>query len=56
MECEANLGDGSKIAARKAVESLQVRLGGGDTQVPLVKLIPSDQIYELEEILDTYCR
>ena len=55
MECQANLNEGASIAARKAVESLEVRLGGSDSKFPLSKLISSEQIFELEEILDAYC-
>ncbi|ABX08217.1 DUF3181 family protein [Prochlorococcus marinus] len=56
IECKANLDNGSAVAARKAIEAVQVRLGGGNTQLPLARLISSAQIFELEEILDPYCR
>ena len=56
IECNANLQDGSAVAARKAIEAVQVRLGGGNTKLPLARLISSGQIFELEEILDPYCR
>ncbi len=56
IECSAYLDQGSNIAARKALEAVSVQLGGGNTRLPLARLIPSAQILELEEILDPYCR
>ena len=55
IECQANLEKGPVVAAKRAVESLYVRLGGGNTQLPLAKLISSSQIFDLEDILDPYC-
>ena len=56
LECNANLDQGASVAARKALESVQVQLGGGSTRLPLARLIPSGQIFDLEDILDPYCR
>ncbi len=56
IECQANLAHGANAAARKACEGVQVRLGGGNSKMPLSKLISSGQVFELEEILDPYCR
>ena len=56
IECNANLDLGASVAARKALEAVQVQLAGGTTRLPLARLIPSGQIYDLEDILDTYCR
>ena len=56
IECISNLDQGASIAARKALESVQVQLAGGSTRLPLARLIPSGQIFDLEEILDPYCR
>ena len=56
MECNANLDLGASVAARKALEAVQVQLGGGTTRLPLARLIPSGQIFDLEDILDPYCR
>jgi len=55
IECQANLEEGANIAARKALEAIQVKLGGGTTSLPLSKLIPSNQFFDLEEILEPYC-
>ena len=56
LECIANLGEGENVSARKALESVQVPLGDGTTRLPLARLIPSGQIFDLEEILAPYCR
>ncbi len=56
IECNAYLDQGASVAARRALESVQVALGGGNTRLPLARLIPNAQLFDLEEILDTYCR
>ena len=56
IECQANFERGANIAARKALEEIQVKLGGGSTTLPLSRLIPSNQLFDLEEILEPYCR
>ncbi len=56
IECQANLDKGSNEAARRALDSVIVRLGGGKTEIKLSKLISSGQFFELEEILEPYCR
>ena len=55
IECNGNLQLGSGIAARKAIEAVQVELGGGSIRLPLAQLIPPAQIFDLEDILDPYC-
>ena len=56
IECHANFEQGANLAARKSLEAIQVNLGGGTTTLPLSKLIPSNQLFDLEEILEPYCR
>ena len=56
IECNANLDLGASVSARKALEAVQVQLAGGTTRLPLARLIPSGQIFDLEDILDPYCR
>ena len=56
IECIAYLPEGSSKAAKKACDSLKVKLGGGNTLIALSQLISSSQLFELEEILDPYCR
>ena len=55
IECQANLDKGSSFAAKQAFDSVIVQLGGGNTEIPLSKLISSGQVFELEEILEPYC-
>ena len=56
IECSARLDQGATVAARQALEALQVSLGGGSTQLPLARLIPPVQLRDLEEILEQHCR
>ena len=55
IECKANLELGSNVAARKGLEAIQVKLGGGSMRLPLSRLIPPNQFFDLEEILEPYC-
>ena len=56
IECQVNLKDGPTLAAQKALEAVQVEFGGGKSRLPLSRLISSSQIFDLEEILEPYCR
>ena len=56
IECFVNIHEGAKAAAKKALDAVQVELGGGNIKLPLSRLISSSQIFELEEILGPYCR
>ena len=56
IECLSNFEQGAKVAARNGLEAIQVKLGGGITRLPLSRLIPSNQHFDLEEILEPYCR
>ena len=56
IECKANIEQGANFAAKKGLEAIQVKLGGGSTSLPLSRLIPSNQLFDLEEILEPYCR
>ena len=56
IECLATSEGGPNVAARKGLEAIQVKLGGGITSLPLSRLIPSNQLFDLEEILEPYCR
>ncbi len=55
IECTANLDQGSTVAARNGLEAVQVQLAGGSTKLPLARLIPPGQLFDLEEILEPYC-
>ena len=54
LECVAYLNEGSGIAARKAIEKVQVQLAGGSMSLPLARLIPPSQIFDLEDILEPF--
>ena len=56
IECQANFDQGANVAAKKGLEAIQVKLGGGKTILPLSKLIPPNQFFDLEDILEPYCR
>ena len=56
IECHANFEQGANVAARKGLDAIQVKLGGGSTTLSLSRLIPSNQLFDLEEILEPYCR
>ena len=53
--CKANFEQGANVAARKGLEAIHVKLGGGKTTLPLSRLIPPNQFFDLEEILEPYC-
>ena len=55
MECQAYFEQGANVAATKGLEAIQVKLGGGKTTLPLSRLIPPNQFFDLEEILEPYC-
>ena len=56
IECQAYFEQGANVAARKGLEAIQVKVGGGSTLLPLSSLIPPSQFFDLEEILEHYCR
>ncbi|TCD57677.1 DUF3181 domain-containing protein [Synechococcus sp. BS56D] len=56
IECSARMDQGAAVAARQALEAVQVPIGGGSTRLPLARLMPSAQLRDLEEILEEYCR
>ena len=56
IECNANLEKGPAEAALKALENIKVPLAGGKTQLSLAQLLPQSQFFELEEMLEDFCR
>lgn len=54
QECAGRLDQGPAVCARQALEAVQVSIGGGGTRLPLARLIPANQLRDLEEILETY--
>jgi len=56
IECSALVDQGVAIAARQALERVQVPIGGGSSRLPLARLMPSSQLSDLEQILEDHCR
>lgn len=56
IECAARLDQGATVAARQALETVQVPVGGGSTRLPLARLIPAGQLRDLEDVLEPFCR
>ena len=56
IECAARLDQGAEIAARQALEAVQVPIGGGATRLPMARFVPSGQLRDLEEVLEPFCR
>ena len=58
VECSALLDQGAVVAARQALEAVQVPIGGGSgsARLPMARLLPSSQLSDLEEILEGHCR
>lgn len=55
LECAGRLDQGAAVCARQALEAVQVPIGGGATRLPLARLIPANQLRDLEELLEPYC-
>ena len=54
IECITNLQKGSLNAAKISLDAIPVKIGEGKDTIPLAKFITSNQITELEELLDRY--
>lgn len=54
QECAGRLDQGAAVCARQALEAVQVPIGGGATRLPLARLIPANQLRDLEELLEPY--
>ena len=54
IEAAGRLEHGAGVAARQALEAVQVPVGGGSTRLPLARLLPSGQLRDLEELLQPY--
>ena len=51
IECAARLEQGAGVCARQALEAVQVPIGGGSSRLPLARLVPADQLQDLEDLL-----
>ena len=54
IEAAGRLEQGAGVAARQALEALQVPIGGGATRLPLARLVPAGQLQDLEELLERF--
>jgi len=54
IECVSNKGQGPLEAAKISLQAINVKVGDGINNIPLINLITSSQILELEEILDSF--
>ena len=54
IECISNKDQGASDAAKISLKAINVKVGDGINNIPLINLITSSQILELEEILDSF--
>ena len=54
IECISNKDQGASEAAKISLKAINVKVGDGVKSIPLINLITSSQILELEEILECF--
>ena len=54
IECVSNKDQGPLEAAKISLKAINVKVGDGINSIPLINLITSKQIIELEEILEGF--
>jgi len=54
IECISNKDQGPLEAAKISLKSINVKVGDGVKSIPLINLITSSQILELEAILESF--
>ena len=54
IECISNKDQGPLEAAKISLKAINVRVGDGVNSIPLINLITTSQILELEEILESF--
>ena len=54
IECISNKDQGASEAAKISLNEINVKVGDGVKSIPLINLITSSQIIELEEILESF--
>ncbi len=54
IECISNKDKGPLEAAKISLKAINVKVGDGANSIPLMNLITSSQILELEEILESF--
>ena len=54
IECISNRDQGLFEAAKISLKAINVKVGDGNSSIPLINLITPSQILELEEILESF--
>jgi len=54
IECISNKNHGPLEAAKISLKAINVKVGDGVNSIPLISLITTSQILELEEILESF--
>ena len=54
IECLSNKDKGPLEAAKISLQAIDVKVGDGINNIPLINLITTSQILELEEILESF--
>ena len=54
IECISNKDQGASEAAKISLQAINIKVGDGVKSIPLINLITSAQILELEEILENF--
>ena len=54
IECISNIDQGASEAAKISLKVINVKVGNGVKSIPLFDLVTSSQIFELEEILESF--
>ena len=54
VECISNKDQGASEAAKISLKLINVKVGDGVKSIPLINLITSSQIIQLEEILESF--
>ena len=54
IECLRNKDQGPLDNAKISLNSIEVKLGEGVNSIPLIKLVTTSNIFELEEILESF--
>jgi len=54
IECVCNKDQGPLEAAKISLQAINVKVGDGINNIPLINLITTSQILELEEILESF--
>jgi len=54
IECISNKNQGPLEAAKISLKAINVKIGDGVNRIPLINLITTSQIQELEDILESF--